>query len=73
MSPFNLFHLYLYVIKGAYLLFLPSFLAAHSGRVFKHMEMLIKKFMREKGREIGELGLYRFLSHVMNFGFGRQF
>ena len=37
------------------------------------MEMLIKKFVREKGREIGELGLYRFLSHVMNFGFDRRF
>jgi len=36
-----------------------SFLSAHWGRVMRHMEELTHQFVREKGRELVELGLYR--------------
>ena len=37
-----------------------SFLSAHRGRVLRHMDELTRQFVREKGQELVELGLYRF-------------
>ena len=44
--------------------YVTSFVPVHWRGVLKHIDALATQFVQEKGQELGELGLYRFYSHI---------
>ena len=78
MSPFNLFHLYLYIIlnhkwKRCIFVISPQLPGSSFGTSFQAHGNVDQKVCAREGPGDRRTGTVQVLSHIMNFGFDRLF